>query len=70
MTGSATVVPIRKPGSSRTLVLMYHAVHPTLDLWKTQKAAGRWYAVIASQFEAQMEYVAREGYVPCCCMNS
>ena len=41
---------------------MYHAVHPTLELWKTQKPAGRWYAVVASQFEAQMDYLAREGY--------
>ncbi len=48
--------------SNRMLVLMYHAVHPTLELWNTQKAAGRWYAIVAEQFEAQMAYLAREGY--------
>jgi peptidoglycan/xylan/chitin deacetylase (PgdA/CDA1 family) len=41
---------------------MYHAVHPSIEMWETQKPAGRWYAVVASQFEAQMDYLAREGY--------
>jgi peptidoglycan/xylan/chitin deacetylase (PgdA/CDA1 family) len=53
----------RLPGDrDRTLVLTYHAVHPTLDVWQKQKASDRWYAVTANQFHQQMEYILRAGY--------
>ena len=53
----------RLPGHrGRTLVLIYHAVHATLDAWKKQEAADRWYAVTADQFHKQMEHLSRAGY--------
>jgi peptidoglycan/xylan/chitin deacetylase (PgdA/CDA1 family) len=45
--------------SSRTLVLIYHAVHADEAQWKKQDAADRWYAVTAKRFEAQMEYLSK-----------
>jgi peptidoglycan/xylan/chitin deacetylase (PgdA/CDA1 family) len=60
------VIGRRPPGHrGRTLVLMYHAVHTTLEAWKKQEAADRWYAVTADQFHQQMEHLSRAGYATC-----
>lgn len=58
----ATPAPSLPRDRARTLVLTYHAVHATLDAWKKQEAADRWYAVTADQFHKQMEHVSRAGY--------
>jgi peptidoglycan/xylan/chitin deacetylase (PgdA/CDA1 family) len=47
---------------SRTLVLTYHAVFATDERRAKQPAADRWYSLTAKQFEAQMEYLSRQGY--------
>jgi peptidoglycan/xylan/chitin deacetylase (PgdA/CDA1 family) len=53
----------RFPGSrKRTLVLTYHAVFATYEEWAKQEPSRKWYALTASQFEAQMEYLARQGF--------
>jgi len=60
---ASTAPPSRHAApASRTLVLLYHTVHLTPEQWQAQRPAGRRYSVMANQFEAQMEYLARAGF--------
>lgn len=46
----------------RMLVLTYHAVFATFEEWAKQEPSRKWYALTAEQFEAQMEYLSRQGF--------